>query len=92
MAAWSTSALCLSHSGQMRSIRACDFEGNFVEFVGRNGKGGDVGGGGAMRTWFNSGVTSPEDTVIEGCTFTNNIVSGGASGGAFLFDAGNDRS
>ena len=73
------------------TIRDCDFEGNFVEFVGRNGKGGDVGGGGAMRTWFNSGVTSPEDTVIEGCTFTNNIVSGGASGGAFLFDAGNDH-
>ncbi|MCH2182531.1 MAG: hypothetical protein MK108_11045 [Mariniblastus sp.] len=73
------------------TIRDCDFEGNFVEFVGRNGKGEDIGGGGAMRTWFNSGVTSPEDTVIDGCTFTNNIVSGGASGGAFLYDAGNDH-
>jgi predicted outer membrane repeat protein len=74
------------------TIRACDFEGNFVEFRGGNGKRGDIGGGGAMRTWFFSGGSTIQgNTVIEGCTFTNNIVSGGASGGAILYAAGGDH-
>jgi hypothetical protein len=72
------------------TIRDCEFDGNEVVFIGET-DGNEIGGGGALRTWFHSGTTSSEATLIDGCTFTNNRVLGGASGGAYFLDDGNDH-